>query len=48
LSTFWILKPLAEQVSHDHVPPNMISSVSWKVATVAADNSCMAGCDDGA
>jgi len=49
LSEFWIFKLLAEQVSHDHLPPSMVSiSVSWKVASVAADSSCMAGWDDGA
>jgi hypothetical protein len=40
---------LAEQVSHDHLPPSMVSiNVSWEVASVAADSSCMAGWDDGA
>jgi len=49
LSEFWIFKPLAEPLSHDHLPPSMIGiSVSWKVAAVAANSSCVAGWDDGA
>lgn len=42
MSEFWIFKPLAEQVSHDHLPLSMVNiGVSWKVASVAADSNCM-------